>query len=436
MRNQIYSCDLILYALGIGCTSKCGEERFLIENQHNFEAFPLYPLALGFTSIPKTIIDAKKKKPLDTSKKGFDYAFWGIHPFPPYSMRHYSKNGTFSFIPERFIVSNNESDEDDEDDEEDSNSFNDPFLYPMIHISQSLSIFHNMPVPCRRKDQEDSSFNHDESENPISIVTKTSIVKVVPKRIGTFVTTKTDFYLKETTRNKETHNSLLLSTGYSCSLILNVPPEKIKSFHDNKMLAAQHNGRTPTNQWNNFFSKDKGVPPGKPNFTHRFNISDDQAILYRLSGDYNPLHVDSNISSSFLSSTSSSSSKSSHTNKNKNKNKTRPILHGLCTLGFAVRAALQYCDSISGRHSDDKHVHQLVHVFTKFKRPVFIGDELLVHIWNITHSPKTLNDVSDTGCIDLLFQVANLSTKSLCLDEGVITVKLNPGKQSLGLSKL
>ncbi|KAI3431977.1 MaoC-like domain-containing protein [Psidium guajava] len=63
------------------------------------------------------------------------------------------------------------------------------------------------------------------------------------------------------------------------------------------------------------------IPKDKP-----FSVFEDcsqpsQALLYRLSGDYNPLHSDPMIA--------------------KTAGFSRPILHGLCTLGFAVRAIIK-----------------------------------------------------------------------------------------------
>ncbi|GMY28143.1 enoyl-CoA hydratase 2, peroxisomal [Fagus crenata] len=77
------------------------------------------------------------------------------------------------------------------------------------------------------------------------------------------------------------------------------------------------------------------------------------ALLYRLSGDYNPLHSDPMVA--------------------KIAGFSRPILHGLCTLGFAVRAIIKcicrgdpnLVKSISGRF--------LLHVYP--------GETLITEMW-------------------------------------------------------
>lgn len=79
----------------------------------------------------------------------------------------------------------------------------------------------------------------------------------------------------------------------------------------------------------------------------------DQAYVYRLSGDRNPLHSDPKMATSvgFPS----------------------PILHGLCTYGFTGRALLRaLCD-------DDPE--RLRHIEGRFSAPVFAGERLTVRIW-------------------------------------------------------
>jgi hypothetical protein len=63
------------------------------------------------------------------------------------------------------------------------------------------------------------------------------------------------------------------------------------------------------------------VPTGSPDAVEADRTSPRQAALYRLSGDLNPLHIDPQMSAlgGF----------------------DKPILHGLCSLGYAVRHALR-----------------------------------------------------------------------------------------------
>ncbi|MAL67357.1 MAG: MaoC/PaaZ C-terminal domain-containing protein [Actinomycetota bacterium] len=96
------------------------------------------------------------------------------------------------------------------------------------------------------------------------------------------------------------------------------------------------------------------LPDRAADIVHGFDTRTDQALLYRLNGDRNPLHSDPSFSSLAGFET--------------------PILHGLCTYGVSGRALLHaLCDgdpdgfgSMGGR----------------FKSPVIPGERLDVHIWN------------------------------------------------------
>ena len=80
-----------------------------------------------------------------------------------------------------------------------------------------------------------------------------------------------------------------------------------------------------------------------------------QTALYRLSGDYNPLHIDPEIASVF--------------------GYEQPILHGLCTLGFAVNIVVE---SMFG--GDESRVEK---IGCRFSKPGFPGKILKVEMWKV-----------------------------------------------------
>jgi acyl dehydratase len=94
----------------------------------------------------------------------------------------------------------------------------------------------------------------------------------------------------------------------------------------------------------------------RPDHVVSYPTRPDQALLYRLSGDRNPLHSDPVFArrASF----------------------DRPILHGLCTYGFTGRALLHgVCGSQAARFGSMR---------ARFARPTYPGDTLTVSIWNVS----------------------------------------------------
>lgn len=102
--------------------------------------------------------------------------------------------------------------------------------------------------------------------------------------------------------------------------------------------------------------KPRPVPADRPaDMTMELPATLNQALIYRLSGDYNPLHIDPEIAglAGF----------------------DRPILHGLCHYGMAGRALIQ---ALCG---DDPSRLQRLDV--RFTSPVFPGEPLRVELWNL-----------------------------------------------------
>ena len=100
----------------------------------------------------------------------------------------------------------------------------------------------------------------------------------------------------------------------------------------------------------------RNEPPDRaPDDEVTMTVSPDQAFVYRLSGDRNPLHTDPAFAAKG--------------------GFDRPILHGLCTFGFTGRALLRAL-------CQDK-VERLEHIEGRFSAPVWPGETLTVRCWRV-----------------------------------------------------
>ncbi|GFP98257.1 enoyl-coa hydratase 2 peroxisomal [Phtheirospermum japonicum] len=95
------------------------------------------------------------------------------------------------------------------------------------------------------------------------------------------------------------------------------------------------------------------IPKSQPFAVYEEYTQPSQALLYRLSGDYNPLHSDPTVAevAGF----------------------SRPILHGLCSLGFAVRAVIK-----SICRGDQ---NMIANISGRFLLHVYPGETLITEMW-------------------------------------------------------
>jgi acyl dehydratase len=113
-------------------------------------------------------------------------------------------------------------------------------------------------------------------------------------------------------------------------------------------------------------------PDREPDHQVTYQTRPEQALVYRLSGDRNPLHTDPKFAA--------------------RGGFDRPILHGLCTYGVTGRALLHVlCDSEPARFRS---------MSGRFSRPVWPGESLTISVWREDGSDTALfQTTKDDGTV-------------------------------------
>jgi acyl dehydratase len=126
--------------------------------------------------------------------------------------------------------------------------------------------------------------------------------------------------------------------------------------------------------------KPSALPSGDPDHVCDIATLPQQALIYRLSGDMNPLHADPDVATGA--------------------GFERPIMHGRCTMGIAQRAVLKTCC--------DYQAEKVKSMRLRFSAPFLPGETLRTEIWQ-------------TG-EQIHFRSSSLERELMVLNSGLITL--------------
>jgi acyl dehydratase len=177
----------------------------------------------------------------------------------------------------------------------------------VLHGAQSLEVIKALPVEG-------------------TIVAHTQVLDVIDKGIkkGAVLVTERKLYDQTTNEHYCTQQAIILARGNGG---FDGPVTKVPAPHE--------------------------LPERKPDTVIEIETSPQAALLFRLSGDYNPLHVDLELAD--------------------NLGFAAPILHGLASYGVAARAVLQ--------GSEISDCNQLKRFSLRFTNPVYPGETISTEIW-------------------------------------------------------
>ncbi|KAJ2734163.1 hypothetical protein IW152_002502 [Coemansia sp. BCRC 34962] len=139
------------------------------------------------------------------------------------------------------------------------------------------------------------------------------------------------------------------------------------------------------------------IPKRSPDAVLSQKTSEEQAAIYRLSGDYNPLHIDPEMS--------------------KLGGFKTPILHGLCTFGYAARHIVE----LAAKGDATK----LKNIKARFSAPVIPGETLETSMWADKSNPKRV-----------LFQVRVVERDTIAIANAAVEFSTPVSLAAHGNSKL
>jgi len=404
------SRDLILYSLGIGCSTNkesnddtnanYDECKYLYEHHDNFASFPLFPLTLIFRALPLPLLGNNNK--VDTQQhlllakdELLDTYFHNNHQQHNSQMKMNEIKSCLFGMP----------------------TFPPPMMQTsfdsaeglVIHVGQKFRLHCSIPT---------KSFNAKNANNssiieplvPITTLLLSKVLSIQRKSKGILLITETEYYISPEMNNKKT--PILLATSQAITLITNSSntTEKSNKQQQQQQQPKQKSSKKIQSSLNPpIITKRRTSPNKNPNHacSYTYEIKDTQALLYRLSGDTNAIHVipPPNVFN------------------NNNPKEKRPIIHGLCTLGYAVRSVLSYCHT--NKTGIGGNGWEMTYVECNFRKPIYIGDSINVVIWDEN------NDSALKEKQLLHFEVHSFSssvndnnTTNVAIQDGLVEVKL------------
>ncbi|ODV95954.1 hypothetical protein PACTADRAFT_2257 [Pachysolen tannophilus NRRL Y-2460] len=278
----------------------------------------------------------------------------------------------------------NEDDDDEDDDENDEDEDEDEENNPgndSYHFNHRQVILYNISVGATAKDlqyvyENDAQFKVLPSFGVIPFMNQEDgglNMPQITKNFNPMALLHGEHYLKLNQFPIPTSGTLItksfpiavIDKGKNCVIVagyetLDQKTQKVLFYNEASYFVRNCSSKTGQTKFfkkrEEFASKMFNAPSGTPYFESEYKTSPDQASIYRLNGDFNPLHIDPVFANG------------AHFQ--------RPILHGLASFGISCKILYEKFGSFN-------------QVKLRFSNIVYPGETLLVKAWRDS-ADKTL----------------------------------------------